>query len=235
MACLLIVRDDFWMSVHRLFQEIDIGLSERENCAAVDLFDMRHARHILCEFGRAYGTLPGSTEDLTAEQVAFLDRAIAELAEDDRVICVRLALFAYMIRDRPWSIATLESIGGARGVGIRFLEDVFGPHSSPLSYRAYRDAPRDVLRSLMPPPGTEIRACTRTAEELAKVANLDRDGGDFHRLIRILEEETRLLMPVDVVEAGAAPAGPAPVEGPMPAYQLTHDYLVPSIREWLAR
>ena len=233
-GCLLIVRDDFWMSVHRFFGELDVRLAEQDNCAAVDLFDTRHARRVLQAFGHAYGALPERTETLTSGQQEFLDRAIAELAEDDRVICVRLALFAQMVRNRPWVPATLNAIGGARGVGIRFLEDTFGSSSAPLSHRVHQGAIVSILKALLPPPGTEIKACTRTASELARIAQYDVSSNEFQRVLEILQEETRLLTPVD-----ASPLnGHGPIEreeGAECGYQLTHDYLVPSIREWLSR
>ncbi|MDB5389065.1 MAG: serine/threonine protein kinase, partial [Planctomycetaceae bacterium] len=233
-ACLLIVRDDFWMSVHRFFRELDIRLAERENCAAVDLFDMRHARRVLHAFGHAYGHLPERTEQLSADQHQFLDQVIAELAEDDHVICVRLALFSQMIRNRSWIPETLTAIGGARGVGIRFLEDTFGPTSAPLAYRAHQVAICEMLRALLPPPGTDIKACTRTVNELVRVAEYDVHSEDFRQVLEILEHETRLLTPVDSPQP-TTDATSFNVTDDSGGYQLTHDYLVPSIREWLTR
>lgn len=233
-SCLLIVRDDFWMSVHRFFRELDVRLAEHENCVAVDLFDTRHARRVLHAFGYAYGALPGRTDELTADQTDFLDQAIGELAENDRVICVRLALFAQMVRNRPWTPATLQAVGGARGVGIRFLEDTLGTSSAPLSYRVHQTAVREVLRALLPPSGTDIKACTRTASELSTAAGCSAQSPEFQQLIAILEEETRLITPVDSHQADEQ-QDDAHSQVDDPAYQLTHDYLVPSIREWLAR
>ena len=233
-ACLLIVRDDFWMSVHRFFLALDVRLAERENCAAVDLFDTRHARRVLHAFGQAYEALPERTEDLSPDQREFLDRVIAELAEDDRVICVRIALFAQMVRSRPWVPETLNAIGGARGVGIRFLEDTFGSTSAPLTYRVHQVAIREILRALLPAPGTDIKACTRTADELALAARCNVGSEEFRQLLSILEEETRLLTPVDAPNVAATAPRDAPSVNSR-AYQLTHDYLVPSIREWLTR
>ena len=55
---LLIVRDDFWMSVTRFFRMLDVRLSEDANCTAVELFDIHHAETVLAAFGRAFGVLP---------------------------------------------------------------------------------------------------------------------------------------------------------------------------------
>src|SRR5205807_1378751 len=70
---------------------------------------------------------------------------------------------------------------------------------------------------------------------------------DFDDLIRILDSEIRLITPTDPEgavheasgEAGQArlpvPRAALPVPGASRYYQLTHDYLVHSLREWLTR
>src|ERR1700682_3909501 len=101
---------------------LHIGLVQDQNMALVDLFDQIHARNVLSAFGRAFGRLP---EEPSKEQEAFLDQAVAGLAQDGRVICVRLALFAEMVKGRPWTPATLKEVGGTEGVGVAFLEETF--------------------------------------------------------------------------------------------------------------
>ena len=57
---------------------------------------------------------------------------------------------------------------------------------------------------------------------------------DFDELLRVLDTELRLLTPTDpegMTDPSPQP-GDATVEG---YYQLTHDYLVPSLRDWLTR
>ena len=67
--CLILVRDDFWMSTTRFMQALEILQVEGTNSAAVDLFDPPHARKVLRAFGLAYGRLP--EHDLTADQQRF--------------------------------------------------------------------------------------------------------------------------------------------------------------------
>src|SRR5207244_3766879 len=93
LQCLVLVRDDFWMGISRFMRDLEVRLLEGENSAAVDLFSPRHARKVLTEFGRAFGCLPEKTEELPPEQDQFLDRAVAELAQDGKIIPVRLSLF----------------------------------------------------------------------------------------------------------------------------------------------
>ena len=58
---------------------------------------------MLAAFGRAYGALPDGPADSTPDQQAFLDQAVAGLAQDGKVISVRLALFAEMVKGKPWT------------------------------------------------------------------------------------------------------------------------------------
>ena len=61
--CIVMVRDDFWMAATRFMRELEIRLLEGQNSAAVDLFDMDHARKVLAAFGRAFGKLPENASE----------------------------------------------------------------------------------------------------------------------------------------------------------------------------
>ena len=123
--CLVLVRDDFWMAATRFMRELEIRLLEGQNSAAVDLFDLRHAQKVLAAFGRAFGALPEGRGDFTTDQSKFLGQAVSGLSEDGKVISVRLALFAEMVKGKPWTPATLQAVGGMEGVGVTFLEETF--------------------------------------------------------------------------------------------------------------
>ncbi len=114
----VMVRDDFWMAATRLMTELEVELLQGLNIAAVDLFDPRHARKVLTAFGTAYGTIPERAGDISSDQHAFLDQAITELAQDGKVISVRLALFAEMMKGKSWTPETLRQAGGTEGVGV---------------------------------------------------------------------------------------------------------------------
>jgi serine/threonine protein kinase len=73
----VMVRDDFWMAATRFMRDLEIRIVEGENSAAVDLFDLLHARRVLAAFGRAYGVLPEKSSDLTPDQKAFLEQSVA--------------------------------------------------------------------------------------------------------------------------------------------------------------
>ena len=132
LQCIVMVqRDDFWMAVIRFMRELEIRLLEGHNSAAVDLFDMDHARKVLAAFGRAFGKLPENAGETDKEQKEFLKQAVLGLSPECKVISVRLALFAEMMKDKPWTPASLKAAGGTEGVGITFLEGTFSVASAP--------------------------------------------------------------------------------------------------------
>src|SRR5208337_4629026 len=100
--CVVMVRDDFWMAVIRFMRELEVRLLEGQNSAAVDLFDTDHARKVLAAFGRAFGKLPENPGDTSKDQKEFLKQAVSGLAQEGKVICVRLALFAEMMKGKAW-------------------------------------------------------------------------------------------------------------------------------------
>jgi serine/threonine protein kinase/formylglycine-generating enzyme required for sulfatase activity len=230
---LVLVRDDFYLWVNRLFQEIDIQLEEGQNQGVVDLFDPDHARKLLIEFGRAYGKLG---DELSAEQEKFVARSVSSLLENDKVICVRLALFADLMKGRPWTIESLQKIGGLGGLGLTFLEETFSAATAPPAHRYHQKAARAVLRALLPESGSLIRACSRSRELLMEVSTYAKRPGDFEALLRILDSELRLITPTSpgglTVDANDPNTAASEMAGQR-HYQLTHDYLVPSLRAWL--
>src|SRR5207245_430373 len=120
------------------------------NYALVDLFDLDHARKVLTAFGRSYGKLPESASALTSEQQTFLGQAVAGLAQDGKVISVRLALFAERMKGRTWTALTLREVGGTEGVGVTFLEETFSAQTAPPTHRLHQHAARAVLKALLP-------------------------------------------------------------------------------------
>jgi formylglycine-generating enzyme required for sulfatase activity len=226
---LLLVRDDFWLAASRLFQELEVPLVEGHNLDLVDLFEPRHARRVLELFGRAYGCLPDDPTALTAEQRAFLDEAAAGLSEGGKVISVRLSLFAEMMKGRPWTPQALREVGGTEGVGLTFLEETFSAATARPDRRAAEPAARGVLAALLPKAGSDIKGRLRSRDELLAASGLQGHPHRFERLVDLLDRELRIITPTEPSgDPGAARPG-----GPF--YQLTHDYLVRPLREWLTR
>ena len=241
----LLVRDDFWLAVSRLFGVLEIPLLEGVNVQCVDLFDFRHARRVLTLFGQAYGCLPGRSKQISTEQDTFLNRAVEGLSQGGRVISVRLSLFADMLKSKPWTPQSLLAVGGTEGVGVTFLEETFSSRTANPDHRAFEKPARAVLAALLPESGTDIKGRLRSRNELLHASDLEHAPKRFDRLLEILDRDLRIITPTEVE---GAPGGVSPrTRDSSPAaassraaqstmfYQLSHDYLVPPLREWLTR
>ncbi len=235
LQCIVMVRDDFWMAVIRFMQELEIRLVEGDNTQAVDLFPERHARKVLAAYGRAYGELPDAPHEMNKDQKAFLKQAVAILAENGRVICVRLALFAEMTKGKPWTPATLKQLGGATGVGVTFLDETFSDANASPQHRYHHKAARRVLQSLLPAVDTNIKGQLRSDRELQEASGYANRRRDFDDLLKRLDGELRLITPTDVDGIDDPDGSAASMADGDRFYQLSHDYLVPAIREWLTR
>jgi eukaryotic-like serine/threonine-protein kinase len=229
--CLVLVRDDFAMVAARLMHALEIRLVESHNFATVDLFDLAHARAVLRAFGVAYDRFRDSEK---GSRDRFLDQAVVELAQDGKVTPVRLALFSQMIKDKPWTQATLRAVGGLEGIGATFLEEsLAGPAANP-EHRLHQQAARRVLRAVLPEGGADIKGHMRSYQELKDASGYAQSPRDFDTLLEILSTELRLITPTD---PGGSHPDDVEQSGHLPGryYHLTHDYLVSSVRSWLTR
>jgi serine/threonine protein kinase/formylglycine-generating enzyme required for sulfatase activity len=239
LQCIVLVRDDFWLAISRFMKALEVEILEGRNSTLVDLFDPLHARNVLAAFGRAYGRLPDNLSQCSKEQEVFLDQGVAGLAQEGKVISVGLALFAEMVKGKPWTPVTLKEVGGTEGIGITFLEETFTASTAPPQHRLHQKAAQAVLKALLPESGTDIKGTMRSRRELLEASGYASHPGDFEELLRILDSEIRLLTPTDP-EGVAGGEWRAPGESSTGAaatryYQLTHDYLVPSVKAWLTR
>jgi serine/threonine protein kinase/formylglycine-generating enzyme required for sulfatase activity len=229
---LLLVRDDFWMGISRVFKALEIPLVEGVNSSAVEMFDADHARKVFVEFGRACGRLGEGPEPMEPETSRFLDQALAEMTgADGRVTPIRLSVFSEMMRGRPWTRATLRELGGVEGLGVRYLEETFDSRSAPPSHRVHARAAQGVLQQLLPNPASVIRGGVCSSVDLAIGAGYEARPGDFADLMQILDRELRIVTLVEP-ELGIEAAPRKPDEA---FYQLSHDFLVGPIRQWVER
>ena len=176
----------------------------------------------------------GSTKPQKIKRTSLHNRSLV-LAEEGKVICVRLALFAEMMKGKVWTPATLKEVGGTKGVGVTFLEETFSaatctsrtplpPESSPRS-----------------PQGTSTRfryghqRDMRSHAELLEASGYGSRHKDFDDLVRILDSEIRLITPTDPEGKYANEDSVTQAQTGEKYFQLTHDYLVHSLRDWLTR
>ena len=232
LQAIVMVRDDFWMAATRFMRELEIRILERENSAAVDLFGLDHAFKVLVAFGRAFGRLPERSSDRSSDQIAFLEESVNGLAEEGKVISVRLALFAEMMKSKAWVRSTLEDVGGTKGVGVTFLEETFGASTAPPEHRLHQKAAQAVLKALLPETGTDIKGQMISRQDLLEALGYAKRPREFDDVIRILDSELRLITPTDP-DGFSNDDTAAPTSGQY--YQLAHDYLVHPLRDWLTR
>jgi serine/threonine protein kinase/formylglycine-generating enzyme required for sulfatase activity len=232
--CVVMARDDFWMAATRFMDALEVRLIQGGNTAAADLFDSRHAKKVLTALGRAFKALPERDRELTKDHKAFLEQAVAGLTQEGKVISVHLALLAETLKGRPWTPATVRQVGGMTGVGVTFLEETFAASTAPPLHRRHQKAAQAVLKALLPGTGTDIKGQMRSRQELLHASGYGNRPKDFEEMLRVLDGELRLITPTD--PEGAGPEGePAQAGDGEQYYQLTHDYLVPSLRSWLTR
>ena len=232
---LLLVRDDFWMATTRFLRALDVRLLEGVNSAPVELFDLQHAGFVLAELGRALGRIKDGPIAPGSEEARFIEKAVKELAgPDGRVIPVRLVLFAEMLRHRDWKTKTLRELGGIEGIGETFLEESFSARSAPLPHRVHQRAAQAVLQALLPDPRSDIRDRCKPVGLLREASGYADRPADFDELMYILDNELRMVTPVDPLSLSGETDGSVRAAGET-FYQLTHDYLVPSLRQWLTR
>ena len=230
---IVLVRDDFWMAVNRFEKQLGVEFRRTLNSYGIDLFDPIHAKKVLMDFGRGFGQLPDQQEDFSDDQKAFLDQAVKEQVEKGKVVPVRLSLFAWMVRSKPWTTETLRDVGGAEGVGVNFLEETFGLPNAEPKYRLHQKAAQAVLKALLPEGGTRFGGRAKSYSELLSASGYAHRPEDFDVLCRILDEEVRLIthtVPVELSDGDWR----EPAKQDEHYYQLTHDYLVPSLRKWLS-
>jgi len=234
---LVLVRDDFAMSAARFMEALEVPIEEGRNFATVDLFTVDHARAVLVRFGQGLGRLPRRTENMSADEIAFVDAAIAGLGgAEQRVVPVQLALFVDLVRTRPWTPATLHALGAAGAghlldrVGVAFLEDSFNARSATPSHKLHAAAAKRVLEALLPETGAAIRGHKRSSADLRSLSGYESQPAGFATLLRILDGELRLVTPTDPPSGKSTDGGGGSGAA---HYQLTHDYLVPALRDWL--
>lgn len=245
LQCVIMVRDDFWLATSRFLQHLEVPLVENHNALLVDLLDKPHATYVLTLYGQAYGRLPMDVADFKPNQKEFLKLAVEGLAQDGRVICVRLALLADMLKAKPWIPATFHEAGGVVGVGSNFLEETFCGKNAPAQHRFHQQAARNVLKCLMPIDAKNIKGREHSIVELRQASGYS-DRHAFDSLLAMLDGELRLITPVaseaNFDSHGGKESGGIDeltqlrdMQDDSLRYQLTHDFLVPAIRDWLAR
>ena len=225
---ILLVREEYWTATEDfMVRQLRVPLDTRWNAQLLPLFGTRHARRVLGMFGQWHQQLSAVELDWSEEQREFLKEAVEGLAQRGEVVPVRLAVLSEMFREQEWSAARLRSLGGAAGVGTRFLEQQFSPPHAPARHSRHLQAAQLLLEALLPPRDKEIRGHQRSIVQLRNDCGYGEKGESFAELLRILEVDLKLITRSDGVDEGAGRVRET-------CFMLTHDFLVPSVREWVS-
>ena len=215
---------------------LEVPLRQNHNAMLVDLFTERHARRVLAEFGAAYDRLPANASEFTAEQNAFLDRAVADLSDGGKIFPVRLVAVrgngessAVDDRhpDRSWAESTDWDFSSWKK---RSAASMRRSHNERMNRRSGVCSENCCRRKVSISKAT----CSR------KTCLLDESGYQdqpalFDEMMRILDNELRLVTPTDPAGTTTSDDSISQSSEGQRYYQLTHDYLVPAIEQWLTR
>ncbi len=89
------------------------------------------------------------------------------------------------------------------------------------------------MRALLPEAGSNIKGNMRSYDQLLTVSGYGSRPNEFDELLRILNNQLRLISPIE--QDGSDGDRQPRAQAGQKFFLLTHDYLVPSIREWLTR
>ena len=234
---ILIVRDDFVETTKQIMGQIGIEYQKDVKSKRLLLFAKPHAKKVLAAFGQAYGILD---DNITPKQQSFLTRAVDGLAQDELdglIIPVRLAVFAErLIKELEWTPKIIKKVGGSQGVEgvvLSFVDKTFCSENGDPTYQIHKDAARSVLRTLLPHKSNDIKSTTRSIGSLLENTTYRSHPNKLTSLIRILDQELRIIKPIDLFEQPASPSD-TNFGTNSNSYQLTTHYLTPLLRKWVS-
>ena len=231
-TCVLLIRDDFWLSTSQFMSTLEIPIREGQNALPLPLFDKRHARHVLTAYGRAFDRLPaqGSGQAITSSQKKFVRDAVESLSQNERVICVHLAVLAEMVKDCPWEVRELRRVGGWEGLGVQFLENLFSGTQASVNLRQNETNARMILGQLLPDKLSNIKGIAKSHQELLQTIASEVSKPAFDQTLDVLVNECPLVSVVEELEQSSN-LDERPTH--KQKYRLTHDFLVEPVRRWL--
>ena len=132
------------MAATRFMDALEVRIVQGHNFAAVDLFDVDHARQGAGAVRPGLRPLPaGPPRPVRRAAGSSWTRPSPAWPRDGKVISVRLALFAEMVKGKPWTPATLRGGRGApRASASTFLEETFSSRSASPRHRLHQQAAR---------------------------------------------------------------------------------------------
>jgi hypothetical protein len=140
------------------------------NFATVDLFDVEHAEKGAGEVRAGIRQTASAIRQADRRAQSFVRRRTSGLAQDGKVVSVRLALFSEMVKGKPWVPADTGRSRWHRRHGRQLSgRDVQFPQANP-KHRLHQQAAREVLKSLLPEVGSDIKGHMRSHSELLEAS-----------------------------------------------------------------
>ena len=240
--CLILCRDDFWVSVGQFMRLLEIPIQDDNNAMALPLFDKRHARKVLTSFGQAQQDLPDESIGLSSQQQEFIDNAVESLATKNKIICVRLSVLSQMMLGREWTNIELNRLGGLEGVGLSYLDEIFHGAGVPPKVGTYAEPAREILQQLLPDSSETIKGSGKPKSEIFEKLSGIHDQHRLAEAFRFLEEDSELISPAEMESLHKlsersvlnTQSNSSSNVNEIP-FHLTHDFLVTPIREWISQ
>jgi serine/threonine protein kinase len=245
LQALIIIRDEYWTQTVEFMHRVACSVEQWKNARPIELFDRHHATRLLESIGRSYGSLPPEPEPISGSQKAFIEQAVAEMAEGGRVIPIQLAMFAKTAKLHRWHPDTLQFLGGIQGAFVGYIQDHFeGKAASPV-YQRVSKCVAEVLHCLLPNPDQSVRGTVITIAKLEEALAKDKLQSQLHRALSILVEDLRLVVRVAVDSdsvrhpdlardptAGAVTLSENVLQS-HDTLQIAHDFLTGPIATWV--
>ncbi len=231
----------------RFMRELEVPLVEGKNSAAVDLFDPRHAREDSDRSG------PGLWRS-TRRRLEHRSGNIRGTRRGGAGSRWQRGAGAAQPVCRNGKGATLGARdiagGGRRGRRRRLLPgtDLYALRRLRPNIVVTKKRPAPYCNALLPNAKTDLKGHQRSQAELLEASGYAGRPNEFRELIRVLDAELRLITPTDPEEKDegrrmkdekdiALPSDSSFILHPSSFryYQLSHDYLVHTLRQWLTR
>ncbi|MEM8668146.1 MAG: protein kinase [Planctomycetota bacterium] len=200
----LVVRDEFWSATSRLMHALDQPLRDGRNAMGVEKFARAHAASVLNHWSP------------TALNDSFFHDALDLVQDNGQIVAVRLALLATLLGEESWTAERLEHLRRRGSLGRAFLMDSID-QASP--YAHLSEPIRCCLRAVVPTEG-KLRGAPISQDQLCVAMESDAQDPKTHDVLDRLDRQLHLLTPT---ESNADSV----------AYQLTHDFWVSELRDWL--
>jgi hypothetical protein len=226
LQCIIIVSDEFASMVFLLIENLGIDFKVSQHSRRIDPLTMPYAKKILMAYGQSMGFID---DYIRPNQLSFLNKAVEGSTQDGMVIPIRLALLTETLKGmEEWTEKTLEDVGGTQGAVKSFLHYTFYSEYSDPRYKRYCPFARSLLKELIPREPVEIES-NKCRLATLYTASKCKSEEEFFKLVRILDEELRLITPTVLHEDSRSGL---PWEGNV-LYKISHRFLVQVIREWL--